>query len=85
MDVQYDFDDPSWDDVSEDAKDLIRALLVKEPTQRLTAKQVLEHSWVKVCAFSVVERISSIIFERESLSPLNLLSFNLCKFVCSML
>jgi len=47
MDVQYDFDDPSWDDVSEDAKGLIRALLVKEPKNRLTANQVLEHPWVK--------------------------------------
>jgi calcium/calmodulin-dependent protein kinase I len=46
MDVQYDFDDPSWDDVSEDAKNLIKALLVKEPGDRLTAAQVLEHPWV---------------------------------------
>jgi calcium/calmodulin-dependent protein kinase I len=46
MDVQYDFDDPSWDDVSEDAKNLIKALLVKEPGDRLTASQVLEHPWV---------------------------------------
>jgi hypothetical protein len=27
--VRYDFDDPSWDDVSEEAKHLIRHLLVK--------------------------------------------------------
>jgi len=47
MDVQYDFDDPSWDDVSEDAKNLIKALLVKEPKSRLTAPQVLDHPWVK--------------------------------------
>mmetsp|Transcript_18337 Transcript_18337/g.25364 ORF Transcript_18337/g.25364 Transcript_18337/m.25364 type:complete len:334 (-) Transcript_18337:55-1056(-) len=46
MDVQYDFDDPSWDDVSEDAKSLIKALLVKEPGSRLSAAQVLQHSWV---------------------------------------
>ena len=51
MDVQYDFDDPSWDDVSQDAKDLIKALLVKEPKNRLTAVQVLEHPWVVVCFF----------------------------------
>ena len=46
MDVQYDFDDPSWDDVSEDAKNLIKALLVKEPKSRLSAAQVLKHPWV---------------------------------------
>lgn len=47
MDVKYDFDDPSWDEVSEDAKDLIRHLLVKDPNQRYTAKQCLEHRWVQ--------------------------------------
>jgi len=46
MDVKYDFDDPSWDDVSESAKDLIRSLLVKEPSKRFTAAQCLTHPWV---------------------------------------
>lgn len=46
MDVKYDFDDPSWDDVSEDAKNLIRHLLVKEPGDRYTAQQCLEDPWV---------------------------------------
>jgi len=46
MDAKYDFDDPSWDDVSESAKDLIRSLLVKDPTTRLTASQCLSHPWV---------------------------------------
>lgn len=47
MEVKYDFDDPSWDNVSQAAKDLIRNLLVKEPHKRLTAKQCLENSWVR--------------------------------------
>jgi len=47
MDVKYDFDDPSWEDVSEDAKNLIRHLLVKDPASRYTAKQCLEDPWVK--------------------------------------
>lgn len=46
MDVQYDFDDPSWEDVSEEAKQLIEHLLVKEPEKRFTASQCLGHSWV---------------------------------------
>lgn len=46
MDVKYDFDDPSWDEVSEDAKDLIRHLLVKNPEERFTAQQCKEHSWI---------------------------------------
>jgi len=47
MDVKYDFDDPSWDDVSEEAKNLIRHLLVKDPKERYTAKQCLDDSWVQ--------------------------------------
>jgi len=47
IDVKYDFDDPAWDDVSDAPKDIIRRLLVKEPSERLTAKQLLDHPWVK--------------------------------------
>lgn len=46
MDVKYDFDDSVWDDISDDAKDLIRNLLVKTPSKRFTAAQVLEHPWI---------------------------------------
>jgi serine/threonine protein kinase len=48
MDVKYDFDDPSWDDVSDAAKDLIRNLLVKDPKKRFTASQCLQDGWVQV-------------------------------------
>jgi serine/threonine protein kinase len=47
MDVKYDFEDPSWDDVSEDAKNLIRNLLKKEPSERYTARQCLDDKWVQ--------------------------------------
>eukprot|EP01099_Mayorella_cantabrigiensis_P002953 TRINITY_DN232_c0_g1_i1.p1 TRINITY_DN232_c0_g1~~TRINITY_DN232_c0_g1_i1.p1 ORF type:complete len:350 (-),score=94.23 TRINITY_DN232_c0_g1_i1:637-1686(-) len=46
MDVKYDFEDPSWDDVSDAAKNLIRHLLVKDPSKRYTAKQCLTDPWV---------------------------------------
>ena len=46
MDVKYDFDDPSWDDVSEEAKHLIRHLLVKNTEERYTAEQCRNHPWV---------------------------------------
>ena len=38
---QYRFDSPYWDNVSDQAKDLIRHLLVVDPTQRYDAQQVL--------------------------------------------
>merc|ERR1712087_59933 len=43
---QYSFPSPFWDDISQDAKDLIKTLLVKDPKERLTAEEVLKHSWV---------------------------------------
>jgi MAP kinase interacting serine/threonine kinase len=46
QDVKYDFDDPSWDDVSEEAKHLIRHLLVKNTEERYTAEQCRNHPWV---------------------------------------
>jgi len=44
--AKYDFDDPVWDDISDMAKDLIKKLLVKDPEQRLSAKQCLKHPWI---------------------------------------
>eukprot|EP00624_Nannochloropsis_granulata_P005311 evm.model.NODE_37459_length_27832_cov_24.884413.11 len=35
-----------WDNVSAEAKDLIKKLLVVDPLQRLTAEQALKHAWV---------------------------------------
>jgi calcium/calmodulin-dependent protein kinase I len=46
MNVEYDFGDPVWDSVSEDAKNLVKSLLLKDPKCRLTATQILEHPWV---------------------------------------
>ncbi|KAJ3720435.1 hypothetical protein C8R42DRAFT_670720 [Lentinula raphanica] len=37
------FEDPEW--LSEDARDLIQNILQKEPSQRLTIPQILEHPW----------------------------------------
>jgi len=45
--VKYDFDDPAWEEVSEEPKEIIKKLLVKDPSQRLTARQLSEHPWVK--------------------------------------
>lgn len=42
----YEFPSPFWDDVSETAKDLIKSILVVDPSKRLTAEQILAHPWV---------------------------------------
>jgi len=47
MDVKYDFEDASWENVSEAAKNLIRNLLVKDPKKRYTAQQCINDPWVQ--------------------------------------
>jgi len=42
----YQFDSPWWDEVSENAKDLVRKLLVVDPAKRLTPAAALKHVWV---------------------------------------
>lgn len=45
--VNLDFPDNLFSHISPGAQDFIKLLLVKEPSERLTAKQCLEHSWIK--------------------------------------
>uniref|UniRef100_A0A2C9M6Z5 Protein kinase domain-containing protein n=1 Tax=Biomphalaria glabrata TaxID=6526 RepID=A0A2C9M6Z5_BIOGL len=42
----YSFDSPWWDEISNNAKDLVRKLLVVDPAKRLTASAALKHVWV---------------------------------------
>ncbi|ESO89987.1 hypothetical protein LOTGIDRAFT_178957 [Lottia gigantea] len=44
---EYSFPSPIWDNVSENAKDLIRKMLHMDSKKRLTAKQALKHPWVR--------------------------------------
>ena len=46
---EFDFDGEEWDDVSNDAKDLIHKLICK-PERRLTAGEALQHPWIKTLA-----------------------------------
>jgi MAP kinase interacting serine/threonine kinase len=46
QDSFYEFPPSEWNNVSEDAKDLIRHLLVREPRERYSAADVLNHRWV---------------------------------------
>lgn len=42
----YDFPDSHWRHISNDAKDLIRRLLLTKPEKRLSSAQVMEHPWI---------------------------------------
>ena len=42
----YDFSDPMWETVSEEAKSMIKCLLERDPAKRLTAEEALRHPWM---------------------------------------
>jgi len=47
MNARYDFPSPWWDNISDGAKSLVKALLELNPDKRLTAAQVKDHEWIK--------------------------------------
>jgi calcium/calmodulin-dependent protein kinase I len=48
MAADYDYPTDYWEHISKPATDFIDSLLQLEPKKRLTAKQALEHPWLKV-------------------------------------
>ncbi|KAH8359612.1 hypothetical protein KR093_007798, partial [Drosophila rubida] len=44
----FTFPEAEWRDVSDEAKDLICGLLVKEASKRLSAESVLNHTWIRM-------------------------------------
>lgn len=44
----YSMPSPYWDNVSDEAKDLVRRLIVVEPSQRLTVSEALNHPWIQM-------------------------------------
>jgi serine/threonine protein kinase len=44
--ARYDFPSPWWDNISAEAKDLVKKLLELDPKKRYTAEQVMAHPWV---------------------------------------
>eukprot|EP01114_Cavostelium_apophysatum_P003103 TRINITY_DN1283_c0_g1_i1.p1 TRINITY_DN1283_c0_g1~~TRINITY_DN1283_c0_g1_i1.p1 ORF type:complete len:492 (+),score=179.30 TRINITY_DN1283_c0_g1_i1:41-1477(+) len=47
MKGNYDFPDPEWSGVSEDAKEFIRKMLVVDPENRYNAEQCLKDKWIQ--------------------------------------
>ena len=43
---EYNFDAPAWKDISNEAKDFIRKLLVVNPNDRITADEIRIHPWI---------------------------------------
>jgi len=47
MSARYDFPDPEWTNVSNEAKEFIKKILVVDPSKRYTAQQCLDDTWIK--------------------------------------
>ncbi|KRX01998.1 Protein kinase-like domain [Pseudocohnilembus persalinus] len=43
---KYEFPSPAWDDISKEAKDLIKGLLNVDSHKRLTYEQIIKHPWL---------------------------------------
>jgi serine/threonine protein kinase len=43
---QFDFPSPSWDGISPEAMNIVRSLLIVDPSQRMTPEQLLKHPWI---------------------------------------
>ncbi|KAM3621376.1 uncharacterized protein V6R79_010406 [Siganus canaliculatus] len=43
---QYEFPNPEWAEVSQEAKDLIHQLLKTDPSERMTITQFMNHPWI---------------------------------------
>jgi serine/threonine protein kinase len=71
----YKFYTPYWDPVSDEAKDLISRLLVLDPAERLTAREVLQHPWFKTASTAtmtsgVMDRLRSLTGKQRYASPI---------------
>lgn len=48
QDGEYSFPEAEWSEISEEAVDLVKHLLVRDPQKRYTANQVLDHPWINL-------------------------------------
>ncbi|KAH9612862.1 hypothetical protein KSS87_005413 [Heliosperma pusillum] len=59
-----DFSSDPWPSISEDAKELVRGMLVRDPKKRLTAHEVLCHPWVQVDGVAPDKPLDSAVLSR---------------------
>ena len=43
----FTLDEPEWDDVSDEAKDLVTKLLKYDPNERISALDAINHPWIQ--------------------------------------
>jgi calcium/calmodulin-dependent protein kinase I len=58
--VKYDFPDAEWADISDNAKNFIKQILVQNPSQRMTATECLNHAWIKEASTKQLKSFESV-------------------------
>jgi calcium/calmodulin-dependent protein kinase I len=43
---EFDFPSPYWDGISDSAKNLIKQLLVVDPSVRISCAKIMDHPWI---------------------------------------
>ncbi|KAL8210581.1 hypothetical protein R6Q57_005018 [Mikania cordata] len=64
MHGDLDFSSDPWPNISDDAKDLVRKMLVRDPKKRFTAHEVLCHPWVQVDGVAPDKPLDSAVLSR---------------------
>uniref|UniRef100_A0A663MWV2 Calcium/calmodulin-dependent protein kinase type IV n=2 Tax=Telluraves TaxID=3073808 RepID=A0A663MWV2_ATHCN len=81
LNCEYDFVSPWWDDVSLNAKDLVKKLIVLDPKKRLTTLQALQHPWVtgKAANFAHMDNAQKKLQEFNARRKLKASLWTYCK------
>ncbi len=51
----FDFPVEEWEDISKEAKNIIKQMLVTNPTKRASAEALLKHPWFKLSSDSMID------------------------------
>ncbi|GMT16847.1 hypothetical protein PFISCL1PPCAC_8144 [Pristionchus fissidentatus] len=70
----FDFPEEEWDEVSDEAKNLISSLLMRDARKRMTAEQVLCHPWVSRGAPATRLQTPSMLFRNDSARDVHLMN-----------
>lgn len=63
---EFDFPEEEWANISQDAKELISHLLVKNVRERYTAVDVLNHPWIRHAPETPLHHVASNLFRNDS-------------------
>lgn len=67
--VDYEFEEPEWSSISDEAKDMITLMMEKDPLKRITPKEVLQHPFLQ----DANAALDDLFREQEAINPTRLL------------